>query len=355
LLDLLITRTQELKRHVPRLVALLIVGPIIACLSLYMAFAIFFWLPWPVWIRVPGCIMFPALVAVVWIKPGRTQAIRQLLAITAIFIVVVAYFTKSPVPQDWVDLQDRNAEVAINGDLVTISNFRDAQHAPGQTPVPRWTIATFDVSKLQTADLIIQPFGTNKAFAHVLISFGFADGRHVVVSMESRQAKGQAFSPVSGFFRHDELYPELATERDLFWERLSRTPPDALQIYPILKSPQVLRIYFKRVLVFVDQVHDRPQFYSTLSESCMTALINLAPESFASVHWYDLRRWIPGYALPLFQQLGLVDSRLPADIFAQQQTIRDNLLPPRDFATDEEWSLYVRHGLVQKSDPTARR
>ena len=166
-------------------------------------------------------------------------------------------------------------------------------------------------------DLILQPFGDLKAMEHVMLSFRFADGRHVVVSMEARQARGAEFDPLAGFFRRDPIYPELATERDLFWERLARTPPDEIQIYPIRQSPEVVRVYFERILRFTTQVHERPKFYSTLTESCMTSFINLAPERFASVPWYDLRRWIPGYALPLFQQLGLVDDTIPADALAR--------------------------------------
>lgn len=176
----------------------------------------------------------------------------------------------------------------------------------------------------------------------MMLSFRFADGRAVVVSMEARQAAGGKFDALAGFFRHDQLYPELATERDLFWERLSRVPPDNLQIYPIRKSPEVLRIFLKRILVFSNTVAERPKFYSTLSESCMTAFINLVPESFASVPFYDLRRWIPGYSLSLFQQLGLVDDSAPAEDLARTHALRPGLRSPAEFPSEQAWSAYIR-------------
>ena len=37
---------------------------------------------------------------------------------------------------------------------------------------------------------------------------------------------------------------------------------------------------------------------------------NIALECFASVKWYDLKRWIAGYSLSLFQQIGLIDDSL---------------------------------------------
>ena len=73
----------------------------------------------------------------------------------------------------------------------------------------------------------------------------------------------------------------------------------------------------------------------------MTTLINIAPESFASVKWYDLRRWIPGYSL-LFQQMGLIDDSLPPDKLARKHRLRDGIRPPSLFPTDEAWSAYLR-------------
>ncbi len=319
--------------------------PLIVLSGLYLALAIHYWLPFPQTLRDLAAVVFLVCVVGLWFWAGRTRPVRRIAAGVLIVVVFTAYMAKTPVPQDWVDLQSQKASVVSDGDRVTINNYRDAIHVSGQASIPRWTTQTFDIDQLQTADLVIQPFGNNKALAHILISFGFSDGRHVVVSMEARQAKGGSFDALAGFFRHDELYPELATESDLFWERLSRVPPDGLQIYPILKRPEVLRIYFRRILTFVNQVHDRPIYYSTLSESCMTAFINLAPESFAAVPWYDLRRWIPGYSLALFQQLKLVDDRYSPDDMARRQGVRDNIQSPQDFPSDPAWSVYVRSRL----------
>ncbi|WP_200862175.1 DUF4105 domain-containing protein [Asticcacaulis sp. YBE204] len=310
--------------------------------SLYGGLAIFYWLGWPVWLRYCGAIIFPVVVLGLWLWPKPEYLIRRGLAVGLLTILFIGYAVKTPVEQEWVPLMSRHASVAIDGDFVTITNFRDAVHRTGQPSVPVWTTESFDLSQLTGADLIIQPFGTSKATAHILLSLGFADGRHIVVSMESRQAKGRAFDAVAGFFRHDQIYPELATERDLFWERLARTPPDNLQIYPIRKRPEVLRAYLERIFAFTNNVRDTPKFYSTLDESCMTAFINLAPESFASVPFYDVRRWIPGYSLSLFQQLDLVDDSLPADELARRYSLQPNLQAPDQFSSDAAWSTYVR-------------
>ena len=310
--------------------------------SLYFALAIHYWIGWPDAVRNVGAFAFPAAMLALWFAPGRRRGARRILVAAAFLALGTAYAVKLPAAQDWVALQGEHAFATFDGDMVTITNLRDAVHRPGAPSEPRWITARFDLSTLEGVDLIIQPFGGVKALAHVMLSFRFADGRHVVVSMEARQAKGAAFDPVAGFFRRDQLYPELGTERDLIWERLARTPPDEVQIYPVKASAEAVGIYFRRILDFVNASHRQPRFYSTLGESCMTTLMNLAPESFAHVPWRDLRRWIPGYSLSLFQQLGLVDGDLSADDLARQARLRPGIRPPAEFSSDAAWSAHIR-------------
>jgi hypothetical protein len=330
-----------------RRIALYGANVLVFVLAVFCALAIRYWVPWPEWVRDVGALTFPVLILGLWFAPLQWLRLRRGVAALLLIGVLCAYWSKSPAPQDWRDLHSREAWVEIDGDRATIHNYRDALHDPGVASVPRWTTQTFDLSAIEGMDLILQPFGDLKAMEHVMLSFHFADGRHVVVSMEARQARGAQFDPLAGFFRRDPLYPELATERDLFWERMARTPPDEIQIFPVRQSPQVVRTYFERILRFTNEVHRKPKFYSTLTESCMTSFINLAPERFASVPWYDLRRWIPGYALPLFQQLGLVDDSLPADELARRNTLPTSVLPPSAFPSDAAWSAYLRNGVIQ--------
>ena len=343
------TYSPDIARHRPVLHRVLagLVTIAVVILTLWSALAIHYWVPWPAGVRNVAPVAWAVLVLGLWFAPFAAKRTRRAVAGVLLVTLIAAYAVKTPAAQDWRDLHSQEASVIFDGERATILNYRDALHVSGQPSTPRWTAATFDLSQLEGLDLILQPFGDNKALEHVMLSFRFADGRHVVISMEARQAKGAEFDALAGFFRRDPLYPELATERDLFWERMSRVPPDQIQIIPIRQNPEVLRVYFKRILLFVNEVHARPKFYSTLSESCMTSFINLAPERFAAVPWYDLRRWIPGYALSLFQQQGLVDDRVSSDALAQSRRLPADVLPPTAFPDDASWSAYVRTRLPQ--------
>jgi hypothetical protein len=308
----------------------------------FLGLAIHYWLGWPDWLRRYGSVVFVCATVAIWFLPVRGRSIRRIGVVSCLMVLAVAYFSKSPIDQNWVPLHARHVTAAIDGDIVRLDNFRDAIHRRSEPAISRWQQTTFDLSKLQTADLILQPFGNLKAMEHAMMSFGFSDGRRVVVSIEARRTSWDKFDALSGFFRHDQIYPIIGSERDLVWKRLAREPPFEMQFYPLAREPEAIRSYFERVLAFANAVADRPQFYNTIRESCLTTLIRLAPETFAEVPWYDFRQWIPGYSISLFQDVGLVDDGLPADELARQQTLRSGIQNPWDFADDRAWSAYLR-------------
>lgn len=320
----------------------ILLGAIVVCISCYLGLAIRYWIPYPAGLRNAGAIGFPAAMLALWFIPGRWLGIRRIVVAASLAAVIAAYVAKEPVDEVWVDLMARRVTAVIDGDAVTLTNFRDAIHRIGAPSVVRWTTQSFDLAQLEGADLIMQPFGNLRAMEHVMLSFGFADGRHLVVSMEARRTSLGRFDPLAGFFRHDQLYAIMGTERDLIWQRRAKTPPEEMQLYPIRRSPEAIRSYLRRLLIFANELDGHPRFYSTLRESCMTTLINIAPEGFASVKWYDIRRWLPGYSLSLFQQLGLVDDSMPADELAAKHRLRDDLASPEAFPSDAAWSAYLR-------------
>ena len=191
-------------------------------------------------------------------------------------------------PQDWVPLQARNVTATFDGDRALLTNFSDALHRPGEPSNPRWIEKTLDLSQLEAAALILQPFGNLQAFEHVMLSFRFHRWRARGRVDGGAAAVNARFDALAGFFRHDELFPMIGSERDLLWARMARTPPDELQVYPLQRDADQLRVYFRRVLSFADGVAHEPKFYSTATESCLTTLIRIAPETFAHVPWWDL-------------------------------------------------------------------
>ncbi|MEM8838525.1 MAG: DUF4105 domain-containing protein [Pseudomonadota bacterium] len=310
--------------------------------TLFFAFAIHYWLGWPDWVRTYGSIAFAILLLGAWFAPLWNRIMRRGLCLLILVLLGTAYQAKTPVEQAWVPLHQGKVSPEINGDIATIANFRDALHSAGKASTPRWTTAEFDLDKLVSSEVILQPFGTSKATEHVLLSFRFDDGRHIAVSMEARRTSWESFDALAGFFRHDQIYPVIGTERDLLWKRLARAEPFEMKLFPLKAPPDQLRIYFRRILDFASDVKRAPEFYSTLTESCMTTLIKLAPEVFESVPWYDYRRWVPGYSLGLFQELGLVDNSMSEEELSERNKLKSGIRAPSEFPDDASWSAYIR-------------
>ncbi|WP_421982177.1 DUF4105 domain-containing protein [Roseibium sp.] len=317
-------------------------GVSIVLTAAFAAAASYYWLGWPDMVRNGLALLWvPGIVGLCFL-PGRFQTFRRFVAIGCLAVFFWAYFSKSPVPQTFVPLHEKVANVDFDGDMVTVTNFRDAIHPIGAPAQPRWTTKKFDPTTVTGAQFILQPFGNSLATVHVMSSFDFANGDHLAVSFEARRTSWDRFDMLAGFFRHDELYAVLGTERDLFWKRLAHVPPNDLHILEITQPPREIAAYLRRLLEFSASLHATPQFYSTITESCFTTLLNLSPTIQKAVPWYDLRRWVPGASVGLFQELGIVDGSLPAGDLLQRQKLGSGVKPPWMFETSNEWSEHLR-------------
>ncbi|EEE47644.2 lipoprotein N-acyltransferase Lnb domain-containing protein [Roseibium alexandrii] len=310
--------------------------------ALYASAASYYWLGWPDAVRIGLAIFITPVIAIAWFLPGDRGIWRRSVSIIALAVFFIAYAGKTPYPQTFVPLHAKVAGVAFDGSRVTITNFRDAVHPIGAPAEPRWITRSFDLADLVGAQFVLQPFGNSLATVHVMTSFEFADGDHLAVSFEARRTSWDKFDPLAGFFRHDQLYAVLGTERDLFWKRLAHVPPNDLYVFEITRSDAEIRAYLRRLLEFASSLQEQPQFYSTISESCFTTLLNLMPRLEKVVPWYDLRRWVPGASVGLFQELGLVDSSVPTEQLVIRQKLVNGVRPPWEFATSNEWSDHFR-------------
>lgn len=309
---------------------------------LYAGGAVYYWLGWPGWVRTGGAIVLVVGGLFVWFAPLHHRRALRWTCVVCLAVLFTGYFAKTPIARTWDPRHEKRVTAHYDGDLITFSNFRDAVHRIDEPALVRWTKRTIDLSQLQSAELIMQPFGSLKALEHVMMSFRFSDGRHVAVSMEARRVAGGKFDALAGFFRHDELYPVIGTERDILGKRLAQRTPSEMQIYPLKATPEALRTYFKRIVDLANQIDKHPQFYSTISDSCMTTLVKLAPEVFDNVPITDIRRWIPGYSLSLLQELGVIDNSLPPEENAEKHRLRSGVASPEDFPDDPSWSAALR-------------
>lgn len=312
--------------------------------AIIMAGGLVYWLGLPAWPRqIAGGVCLIGIPAL-WFWPGRFKCVRRIFVVGVLTVFFAHYYTKDPIDRDWVALHENNVSAEILGDTVTLHHFRDAIHRIDEPAEVRWTTQTFQLSELEGADFIVQPFGDSPIMVHIFMSFRFSDGRHVAASVEARRTDWNTFDPVAGFFRHFEAYLVLGTERDLVWQRLARDEPYTMYFHELTASRAVTRRLFVGLLDYANDLEAAPHFYDTLEESCFTGLVKHSPDLSARIHGWDLRRWIPGYATNLLQDIGAVDDSVSPKTLRQRDRLRDGIRSPSEFASDPEWSAYLRSG-----------
>jgi hypothetical protein len=271
-------------------------------------------------------------------RRGRTA----IVAVIA-FAVLVGLFFRVPASND----RDWQTEVAqppyatINGDKITIHNVRNFNYRTETDFDPRWETRTYDLSKLDSAD-IIAVYWAGKAIAHVMLSFGFAGKDYLTVSIETRKEKGESYSTLAGFFRQYELYYVVADERDVVRVRTTyRQPQEDVYIYRINGPVQNLRRVFLDYIKSMNELRDRPGYYNTLTTNCTTSILmhsRMNPES-PPLSWKIL---VSGYVPDYLYELGRLDTSRP---FVELEKI--SRVNARAHAADKDaaFSQRIRDGL----------
>ncbi len=252
---------------------------------------------------------------------------RRWTALAAYLVLFAALLTwwQSLAPsnaRDWQPNVSRLAWADMEGNKVTVHNIRNFSYRSETDYTPAWYDKTFDLRQLEGAD-IVASYWMGPDIAHVLVSFGFAGGDHLAISIETRTEKGEGYDTIKGFFRQYELYYVVADERDVIGLRTNyrRDPPEDVYVYKAKGSPEALKKFFLSYLDQINALRDQPQFYNTLTTNCTTniwfnSLVNpehlrLSWKIFASGHVPQL----------LFEQGRLEDFGLSFDALQQRAHI----------------------------------
>jgi hypothetical protein len=271
-------------------------------------------------------------------RRGRTA----IVAVVA-FAVLLGLFLRIPASndRDWQPEVGNLPYATINGDLITIYNLRNFAYRSETDFTPRWETRTYDLSKLDSVDLIAV-YWAGKAIAHVMMSFGFAGKDYLAVSIETRKEKAESYSTLAGFFRQYELYYVVADERDVVRVRTTyRQPQEDVYVYRV-KAPLVnIRRGFLDYVKTINDLRERPSYYNTLTTNCTTSILfhtRMNRES-PPLSWKVL---LSGYVPDYLYELGRLDQARP---FAELERI--SLVNTRAHAADHDsaFSQRIREGL----------
>jgi len=228
----------------------------------------------------------------------------------------------------------------VEGNLVTLHNVRNFQYRSEFDYSPAYYDKQVKLDELTGVDLIAT-YWMGPSIAHIFLSFAFADGQHVAVSIETRKEIGESYSTINGFFRQYELYYVVADERDVIGLRTNHrhSPPEQVYLYPLQSDLGNARRLFMAYIERINQLYERPEFYNTLTTNCTTSIwmSSLVNEDHLPFSWKLLASGhVPQY---LYEQGRLQGGQQP---FAELQ--RAALINPRAHAAGDsaDFSRLIR-------------
>jgi hypothetical protein len=222
------------------------------------------------WARIPLAILF--VVAVLTIIITQRTKYAAALCLGCCCLVLVWWFSIKPSNQaDWRQDVARTAWVTMDGDRVTIHNFRNCDYRTETSYSDCWSDKTVYLSQLKGADFFFTNWGPT-LIGHPIVSFQFGDNDHVAFSIEARYKAGQSYSAILGFFRQCELIFLTADERDVIRLRTNYRKDEEVRLYRTTVSADAAKRIFLSYVTYLNQLHNNPEWYNALTKNCTTTL-----------------------------------------------------------------------------------
>jgi hypothetical protein len=267
--------------------------------------------------RLPGAIgiVLVSLGTLLMVRPAG----RSISIFLVVFSLVILWFLLIPPSndRDWQPDVARLAWAEISGERIMVHNIRNFDYRTETDYTPGYYDKQFNLSQLESVDLVAV-YWMGPAIAHVFLSFGFAGGDHLAISIEARKEKGEGYSTVKGFFRQYELFYVVADERDVIRLRTNyrHDPPEDVYVYRAHHGTiENGRRLFLSYMNQINALKAHPEFYNTLTTNCTTNIwlnTRVNPDHLP----FSWKILLSGYIPEYLYEKGLLDNSLP---FAELQ------------------------------------
>lgn len=313
----------------------------VVLVSLWAIPALWFHRPHRLWLRyLPlGCWLL--VMTVVLSLTSRGESLDALLCFLAAFGPLLLWW-RGVLPKgncDWADDMAYTTTGTVDGDILRLQRVRCFDWRSADDYDIRWQSREYALSTLQSVDMFLSFWG-HRSIAHMLVSFGFADGRYSTWSVEIRRARGGDYSAIAGFFKHFELNIVASEEQDIVKVRTNHRDED-MYLYRTRLTPAAGRALLLGYVEVANRLAVSPRFYHTLHANCTNVVfrlmqrirpdlrsdIRLLLSGFLDSYVYRLGGLQPGYSLAELKRLGRITERARA--------VKD----------DEDFSACIRKGV----------
>jgi Domain of unknown function (DUF4105) len=274
------------------------------------------WSALAIWYQVPGGQPMKAFCVVLWaafslailmaLWQGRTAV--GLLTFALAFGALLIWWQRIAPTNDriWADDVAQMTTGTVDGNRVTLFKVRNFDWRSDTDYTQRWETRSYDLDRLSSVDMIMS-YWTGPAIAHMLISFGFEDGTHVVFSVEIRREKHENFSEIGGFFKEFELSIIAADERDVIRVRTNVRGEDDY-LYRIRMPVPDMRSLFLAYISEANGLVKAPRFYNTITVNCTTLVYHMMKRIVGRLP-LDYRLLFSGYLPEYVYRVGGLDRR----------------------------------------------
>jgi len=272
---------------------------------------------------------------------SQRRSPSAILCFAVVFGILIVWWHRLKPSNDrvWADDVAQMTTGEVEGSRVILHNVRNFDWRTLTDYTQRWESRSYDLQRLDSVDMILS-YWSYRAIAHVLISFGFDEGEHVVFSVEIRRKKGQGFSEIGGFFKEFELSIIAADERDVIRVRTNIRGEDDY-LYQIRLPIPAMRSLF---LAYVQQANGlvtTPRFYNTISVNCTTLVYHMVKHIVGFLPW-NYRLLLSGYLPTYVYRIGGLDTRYKLEELRAFGCITQRA---RDSGSRDTFSADIRQGM----------
>lgn len=223
----------------------------------------------------------------------------------------------------WLPEQSQLTTIETQGGHLVFHNVRDWTYSDTEVLSQEWIDMAVSPEDITRAWLFIDYFSSIHGIAHPFLSFEFADGRTLVVSVEARRETDEAYSPLKGAIRSYELMYVWSTERDMIARRLVNAN-HSVSLFPLELSPEESADLFTLLAEDTNLLAEKPRFYNTITGNCMSLLARLINTLQPGRLPYHFSWNLPGYADNYLIEEGLIDPNTKdiSDLTPHREAVR---------------------------------
>lgn len=253
------------------------------------------------------------------------KLIAWFLLIAALLFAFTLLFISFKQPSNdrvWEEESAILPDIAIEGDVITIKNFRDWRYSATDKVSRGYLTRTIDVKDITGVQFLISPFGMDGKAAHTFFSFEIKDAPPVSVSIEARREASETYSAFKGLFNNYELWYAWGSEED-FVARRAVYYDDPLLMYPLNVSAETAQKLLIDMAHDTDSLETEPRWYNTFSSNCTSLLATAANHvNKGSIPW-NYSMFVTGYADDYLYKLGIIPHDLPFSEEEKKYSIAD--------------------------------